>query len=201
MQTDAIGYKDGINWYAYVGNDPVNRVDPFGNKSCKKDEPCPDIERSPAKVKEAQVKALRESTSLRKGAKEGAVTTYSSDDGNVTVKTGREAGRSPTESSVDIITNNGPEGSELSSTGHSQPKGEPLFGKTKDNVNRLPSPEDFTDILHATNVPMFVRGTDGTISETFRKGGIDQIVIHVQGSGKPITKLFDDISEDSVLVE
>jgi RHS repeat-associated protein len=33
MQTDPIGYGDGLNWNAYVNNDPLNGTDPSGLKS------------------------------------------------------------------------------------------------------------------------------------------------------------------------
>jgi RHS repeat-associated protein len=34
LQTDPVGYKDDLDLYAYVGNDPMNRVDPLGLSGC-----------------------------------------------------------------------------------------------------------------------------------------------------------------------
>lgn len=49
LQTDPVGYKDGPDWYLYVGDDPLNHADPTGLTCADGKGPC-----SPEQLRQTQ---------------------------------------------------------------------------------------------------------------------------------------------------
>lgn len=50
LQTDPIGYRDDLNLYAYVGNDPLNKTDPSGAFTCESQSVCDSTEKALGEV-------------------------------------------------------------------------------------------------------------------------------------------------------
>jgi RHS repeat-associated protein len=68
LQTDPIGYEDQLNMYAYVGNDPVNKIDPTGKYARGKDWSDEDWKKFDAAQKSAAALMTQTASTLRQTA-------------------------------------------------------------------------------------------------------------------------------------